>query len=109
MENIDTIGLLKDIVLVVTTVFSAYKLFFEKKKNDLGLDSSKINLLKEIQSLEENKVRRIIDDYNELEQKHQQMKTILETQGELIKKYERQIKYYEKKFKEHNISYDATF
>ena len=106
MDQQDIIDWIKNIGLVVMSLFSIYKLFFEKNVNDLGLDSSKIKLLKEIQDLEEGKVRKLIADYNEIILNEAKLKTLLEEQDALIKKYRRRNKYLEGVLKRHKVSYD---
>lgn len=91
--------------LVVTSVFTIYKLFFEKKKNDIILDDSKIKFLKEIQEFEEGKFRKMMDDYKKLEDNELKMKQILADQDIILAKYKRRNAYLESQLKQHNISY----
>lgn len=91
--------------LVATSVFTIYKLFFEKKKNDIILDDSKIKFLKEIQEFEEGKFRKMMEDYKKLEENEVKMKQLLSEQEALISRFIRRNAYLENQLKRHNIAY----
>lgn len=127
--NEQIIIIIERIALLVTTCFTIYKLLFEKKKNDVALDSSKIKLLNDIIEAKESRIRGFLDEYKELtaseiDQKRliaecqnnnlmlqaivDEQKVTINEQKNTIRRQNASNRYYIKLLEEHKIPYDTS-
>jgi len=104
--SIDIIEWVKNLGFLATGIFTIYKLFFEKKKNELGLDSSTISLLKEIQEVKDGEVKKLIEDYKEVLSNKEELKKLLEEQNQILTKYRRRNIYLESVLKKKDINFE---
>lgn len=79
-----------------------------KKVDDLSLDDSKIRFLKEIQSFEEDKFRKMMSDYKILEANGIKMKELLAEQEKTIVRYKRRNTYLKNILEKNKIKYDPN-
>lgn len=112
MDSGSVVHIAERVTLLFTSIFTIYKLFLEKRKQDIAIDETKIALLKELEELESDKMRRLLEDYRmivanqkELQGIINEQKVLIERERALLAKYRKRVIYLERVLREENIPF----